>query len=106
MGVWGMVRRSLRIAWIVVLALPLAGCLSDQKHAVTTCEVGGASQMAVENCMVGKSYVPDFGSDYCRSIAAKPVSPYCYRPRGWFARLELDLDLLFNPPPAPPVTAS
>lgn len=92
MGSW-----ILRALAIGALALPLCGCLSDQKQAMAGCR-----GQTVQACMAARGYVTDYKNHYCGVMADPKSDEHCYRPEGWFASLATDVEMIgSSPPPAP-----
>jgi hypothetical protein len=90
-------------AWLF-LALPLAGCLSDQKRDIAQCELAGSRLYPTDNyqavfdrdrytktCMAGAGYRWAYENSTCKETA-NSQSPYCYEPSALIERLILRLE--------------
>jgi hypothetical protein len=83
---------------VIALAIALTGCISDQKRDLAGCLSAKSKQV----CMAQKSYDPDFHNTHCSPLATPANDPYCYRPRGWFAKMGVSIEAFFAPAPAAP----
>lgn len=95
-------KRTLTVATLIALTLPLAGCLEDSEADVSACLLryeDNQSTVAskVRLCMHAKGYdfpsgVKEPVSTYCWETVGSPkvgITPHydfakCYKQRGWF----------------------
>jgi hypothetical protein len=85
----------------ILLALPVAGCFSDQQRQVAACELeamrlyrgeqlatsAGRMGVYITKCMQAHGYEQDTLQPACRTSFEMEADPYCYVPIGWGPRL-------------------
>jgi hypothetical protein len=87
---------------IVMLSVPLTGCMADQKRDLASCV---SAKTGVQACAESKGYYADFKNNHCSPLVPEEAmrDPYCYRPHAFLANIGTGIEKFFaNPPPEPP----
>lgn len=109
----------IRAIFLLLLALPLAGCYTDQKKQLATCEVNAARAFprpvpgqpfkTIKACMSAAGYdfigwntgiVCDMGAVVRGQASATGTDAMCFEPAGWLARRIYRIEVPLRDAPA------
>jgi len=95
----GGTRNKMIRAFMVLIALPLAGCFMDQERLVASCEIeaihtypreklqtGAHVGDYIEACMEAHGYNWNLADRRCHVTSTVERNPYCYTPSNWLDR--------------------